>query len=140
MYQRTYYEKNRYEICKKTLGVYSENYIDRAYKNNREIIELLYQIYPYDQYVENCFKRVLRRFHICRSSYVYDECYSVGIQAYLYTISVLSWRVHTVEYMRRCLYRMMRVYIICVLNTCNEVKEICKYNNLRKINVSDYRV
>lgn len=32
------------------------------------------------------------------------------------------------------------IYVICVMNTINEAREICKQNNLRVIDVNDYRI
>lgn len=127
-------------ICKKTIGVYWENAMERAQKCNKEAIEVLYRLYPYEKYVDLCFKRIIGKFRIYRNSYLYDECYSVSSQAYMYTISLLSCRTHTEEWIKRYLYKMIRVYIICVLNTCNEVKEICKQNNLSPVDVNSYKV
>lgn len=127
-------------ICKKTLGVYWENAVKKAQECNKEVIGRLYRLYPYEKYVDICFKRTIRKFRIYRNSYLYDECYSASSQAYMYTMSLLSYQTHTEESVRRYLYKMIRIYIICVLNTCNEVKEICKRNNLKAIDVNDYRV
>ena len=140
MYQRTYYEKNRYEICKKRLGIYWENAMRRARMRNKKIVELMYRLYPYEKYAEVCFKRIVRKYHIYRNSYLYDECHSVSSQAYMYTMSMLSYQTHTEESVKKYLYTMIRIYIICVLNTSNEVKKICTHNKLRVINVNDYRI
>lgn len=140
MYRHTYYEKNRYAICKKTIGIYWENAVRRAKMRNKEIVELMYRLYPYEKYAEVCFKRVIRRYHIYKNNYLYDECYSVSSQAYMYTMSMLSYQKPTEESVKKYLYTMTRIYVICVLNTSNEVREICKQNNLRVIDVNDYRV
>lgn len=120
--------------------MYWENAVERAWKCNKEVIEILYQLYPYEKYGDTCFKHTIRKFRIYRNSYLYDECYSVSSQAYMYTMSLLSYQTHTEERVRRYLYKMIRIYIICVLNTCNEVKEICKQNNLKAIDVNNYSV
>ena len=103
-------------------------------------IESLYCLYPYEQYAESCFKRIIKKYHIRKNSYLYDECYSASSQAYMYTVSLLSYQEPTQEMVMRYLYKMTRIYIICILNTSNEVKEICKHNHLKVINVNDYRV
>jgi len=114
--------------------------VRRAKKYNKEIVESLYRLYPFEKYAEVCFKRIIRKFHIYRNSYLYDECYSVSSQAYMYTMSRLSYQTHTEESVKKYLYTMTRIYVICVLNTSNEAREICKQNNLRVIDVNDYRV
>ena len=112
----------------------------RAKTCNNEMVELLYRLYPYEKYGEDCFKRIIRKYHIHRNNYLYDECYSASFQAYMYTISLLSYRSHTEEWVRKYLYTVTRIYVICVLNTSNEAREICKQNNLKMIDVNDYRV
>ena len=48
MYRHTYYEKNRYAICKKTIGIYWENAVRRAKMRNKEIVVLMYRLYAYE--------------------------------------------------------------------------------------------
>ena len=140
LYSRTYYERNRYELCKKTIGIYWENAVKRAKICNSETILSLYQKYPYEEYAEICFKQFVKKYRIHRNSYLYDECYSASSQAYMYTISLLSYREHTEEWVKRYLYRIMQIYVICVIYTISEVKEICKHNNLKAVDANNYRV
>lgn len=139
MYSRQYYIQNRVKICKRTL-----QYADRAIKkiNQRNSIQIqkLYQKYPFDQFGESCFKIMRKKFAIYHSSYAYDECYSVGMTAYMYTICQCSLKTDSPDLIRRYLYVIMRVYFICVLNIIDESKIICQENNLKRVDSNHYTI
>lgn len=103
-------------------------------------IQKLYLKYPYETYGEQCFRRLCWRFRIKKHYYWYDECYSVSMKAYMYTICHCSMKEDSEKLIIAYLYKMMKVYIICVLNSFYESKNICILNNLKAIDVEDYRV
>lgn len=139
VYARQYYAKNRVKLCQGKLQ-YADKAIERIYYRNSIQVQALYQKYPFEQFGESCFKIMRKKFAIRRSSYVYDECYSVGMKAYMYTICQCSLKTDSPDLIRRYLYVIMKVYFICVLNTIDEGKIICKENHLKRMDSSHYEV
>lgn len=138
--RKAYYQKNKYEICKKTIGEYADNSIERMNEINRNYIQQLYKEYPFEDYAVRCIKRVCIRFGIKRDSYLYDECFSIGAKAYMYSIGRCSVKKVNEQLIRGYLYVVTRVFIICVLNTYDQSKQICKENGFKQISSDDYRV
>ena len=138
-YRRQYYAKNRVKLCKCTLQ-YADRAIERISYGNRIQVQELYQKYPFEQLGESCFKVMRKKFAIYQSSYAYDECYSVGMKAYMYTICQCSLKKDSPDLIRRYLYVIMRAYFICVLNIIDETKIICQENHLRQIDSSHYTI
>ena len=77
------------KLCKCTLQ-YADRAIERISYGNRIQVQELYQKYPFEQLGESCFKVMRKKFAIYQSSYAYDECYSVEMKAYMYTICQCS--------------------------------------------------
>lgn len=100
----------------------------------------MYELYPYEKYGEVCFKRLRWRFRIRKDSYLYDECYSIAMKVYLYTMCRCSLKNHTPALINAYLYKVMGIFIICVINTYDERKNICVLNNLRSVDIDGYRV
>lgn len=118
----------------------SDRVIEKINDRNHIQVQALYQKYPFEQFGEPCFKIMRKKFAICHSSYVYDECYSVGMKAYMYTICQCSLKIDSPDLIRRYLYVIMRNYFICVLNTIDEGRIICHENHLKRVDSSHYTV
>lgn len=127
------------KLCKCTLQ-YADRAIERISYGNRIQVQELYQKYPFEQFGESCFKVMRKKFAIYQSSYAYDECYSVGMKAYMYTICQCSLKTDSPDLIRRYLYVIMRAYFICALNIIDESKIICQENHLRQIDSSHYTI
>lgn len=127
------------ELCKCTLE-YADRAIKRINDRNHIQVEALYQKYPFEQFGEPCFKMMRKKFAIGYSSYVYDECYSVGMKAYMYTVCQCSLKTDSPDLIRRYLYVIMRIYFICVLNTIDESGIICQEHHLKRVDSSHYTV
>jgi hypothetical protein len=119
---------------------YADRAIERIHRRNSIQVQALYRRYPFEEFGESCFKIMRKKFAIYRSSYVYDECYSVGMKAYMYTICQCSMKEDTPDLIQRYLYVIMRAYFICVLNTVDEGRIICRENYLSRIDSSHYSV
>ena len=122
------------------MDVYSDSFIKRAHDKHSDLIMNMYQLYPYDEYGEKCFRRAIYKFNIYKNNYLYDECYSRCAQAYIFTLCSLCTKNHTSEYVYRYMYCMMKIYIICVFNTNRDIAYICKENNLVAVDVDNYTV
>jgi len=100
----------------------------------------MYQLYPYEEYAEIIFKNVIRKFNISKNNVLYNECYSRCAQAYIYTIYRECSEKHSSEVIRRYLYKIMYIYIICAININKEIKYICQENNLIPVDIDNYKV
>jgi len=100
----------------------------------------MYQLYPYEEYAEIIFKNVIRKFNISKNNVLYNECYSRCAQAYIYTICRWCSEKHSSEVIRRYLYKIMHIYIICAININKEIKYICQENNLIPVDIDNYKV
>lgn len=107
---------------------------------NKELIQQLYTKYTFEDYSIPCVKRICWRFGIRKDSYLYDECVSIGAKAYIYTISMCSTKDLNEQWFRGYLYIVTKVYVMCILNTFDQAKQICKENGLKQIDSQDYRV
>lgn len=59
----------------------------------------------------------------------------------MYTICQYSLKTtDSLDLIRRYLYVIMKVYFICVLNTIDEGKIICKENHLKRMDSSNYEI
>lgn len=103
-------------------------------------VQKLYQKYPFQEFGESCFKILRKKFAIYQNNYIYDECYSVGMKAYMYTICQCSLKEDTPKMISRYLYVVMRAYFICVFNTVDEGRIICREKNLKRIDSNHYSI
>lgn len=69
-------------LCKRILQ-YADKTIKRIHQTNNIQVQKLYQKYPFQEFGESCFKILRKKFAIYQNNYIYDECYSVGMKAYL---------------------------------------------------------
>ncbi len=114
--------------------------IERIHRVNQIRVQKLYQKYSFEQFGDPCFKMMCKKFAIYSTSYVYDECYSIGMKAYMYTICRCSLKADSPKLIRGYLYVIMRAYFICVLNTIDERRIICRENHLRPVDSEHYTV
>lgn len=127
-YYKKYYLKYKIDICRKTIEDYCDKSIDKVYAANREKVQKLYELYPYEDYVDRCFNKMVRRFELRKNNELYRECYDVAIKAYIYTICRCSLKEDSEDLIRAYLYKMMRIYIICIFNIYyGEKKKIREY-------------
>lgn len=138
-YKKQYYLKNRIKICKSVINEYCYRCIEKAKENHPNRMRRLYTKYPFETYGENCFKSLRYRFHIRKDSCLFQECYDASMLAYMYSVSRCCINVELEEYIIKYLYKVMKIYFICVLNIDKERKEICKEHHLSWIDQDDYR-
>ena len=65
---------------------------------------------------------------------------AIGMKAYMYTICQCSLKEDTPKMISRYLYVVMRAYFICVFNTVDEGRIICREKNLKRIDSNHYSI
>jgi len=129
--RRTYYEKNKYRICKNTLDNYCYKAIERIRIICPDLVNYYLKIYPFEKYAELPIKRELRKRGIYPSQDLHDDCYDAGMLAYLYSIhrcAVMNYK-HTEAYIKK----MICIYITCAIIIYYETRNLCQVNGFREI-------
>ncbi len=114
-------------------------YSEKTKKNYPDRMQRLYAQYPFETYGENYFKSLRYRFHIRKDSCLCQESYDVGMLAYMYSVVRYYINAEIEEHIIKYLYKVIRIYFICVLNISKERQEICKEHHLSWIDQDDYR-
>jgi len=79
-------QKRPYSYYEKTINEYSYRSMERVSKTCPEKVEALLLRFPFDDSQDKQLRRALRRCRIYPGQGCYDDCYSAGMQAYLYSI------------------------------------------------------
>lgn len=135
IYNGKYYQKNRLEICRKVLYVYSYKSMDRIKKQVPEKIAMLYNEYPFEVYGASVIKWAIRQRKIFEHTLAYQECYDAGMTAYLYSIHQCA--LNTEYSVKYYVIKMVKIYIDVALIIYNDTRNICKENNFRNITIDD---
>lgn len=130
MRRRAYYEENRYELCKRKMEIYIPKSIDKVFKIMPKTVSEYLTQYIYDERFESYARYVLKRMGVSASRDYYDECISNTYQGYIYSICMCAMYGYTGTHVNNYIKKMIRVTIICGINTFDEVRHICKENNL----------
>lgn len=133
IYQRQYYEKNRYVLAKKQIEVYLPREIKRYQEEIPEKMKNYFECYSYDQQLEKYTKAMLRHYGIRQERSFYHDCISNTFLGYLYSIGRCASCGYTGNHVLNYIKLMIRVCIICGINASDEVAQICKENNCRAI-------
>jgi hypothetical protein len=124
--RKSYYEKNRYTICYKTLNEGCFKSMERVRQLCPERILEYFERYPFEMYAEKQIKRQLYRNGINPSRDQYAECYDAGMLAYLYSIHRCA--ALNCDYVIPYVLKMIRIYVICALVVSNETRNLCRKN------------
>ncbi len=126
---RTYYERNRYELCRRRIGEECYRAMEKVMAVCPERIERYLEQWPFEAYAARRIKSQLWWWHIYPQHKLYDDCYDAGMLAYLYSI----YRCAMMEYqnVNQYIAKMVRIFIVCALNAGREAENLCRENNLR---------
>ncbi len=126
---RTYYERNRYELCRRRIGEECFRAMEKVMAVCPERIERYLEQWPFEAYAAKRIKSQLWRWRIYPQHRLYDDCYDAGMLAYLYSI----YRCAMMEYqhVNQYIAKMVGIFIICALNAGRETENLCRENNLR---------
>ncbi len=126
---RTYYERNRYELCRRRIGEECFRAMERVKAVCPERVERYLEQWPFDAYADRRIKSQLRWWHIYPQHRLYDDCYDAGMLAYLYSIHRCAMMEY--QYVNQYIAKMVRIFVICALNTGQEAENLCRENDLR---------
>ncbi|MBC8589655.1 hypothetical protein [Wansuia hejianensis] len=129
--RKQYYQKNRIEICKKTIGIYCDRSIEKIQKVYSREVKALYEKYPFEEYGDRLIKTILLQYGIREGKYECAECYEAGVMAYVYSMN--RFAVIECIYIKAYIKKIINIYIKCALVICNESRNICKENGFRHI-------
>lgn len=126
---QSYYERNRYEICRRRIGEECFRAMERVKAVCPERIDRYLEQWPFDAYADRRIKSQLRWWHIYPQHHLYDDCYDAGMLAYLYSIHRCAMMEY--EYVNHYIAKMVRIFVICALNVGREAENLCRENDLR---------
>lgn len=126
---RSYYERNRYELCRRRIGEECFRALERVRTACPERVEHYLAQWPFDSGTERRIRAQLHLWHIYPQHHLYDDCFDAGMLAYLYTIHRCAMMEY--QYVGRYFQKMLRVFIICALNAGREAETLCQANDLR---------
>lgn len=126
---RSYYERNRYELCRRRIGEECFRAMEKVKAVCPERIERYLEQWPFEAYAAKRIKSQLWQWRIYPQHRLYDDCYDAGMLAYLYSV----YRCAMMEYqhVNQYIAKMVRIFIICALNAGHETENLCRENNLR---------
>lgn len=132
--KRNYYELNRFECCKRRLGIL----LDRSLEKVKSILKCEYEEkisefknkYPFELKFYEYAKSILKYYGIKTNFFIYDECISSVYISYNYSIHRVT--VNNCQHIENYIKRMIKVFIICTLNTYDTKRQICLYHNLKQ--------
>lgn len=126
---RTYYERNRYELCRRRLGEECFRAMERVKAVCPERIERYLKQWPFETYADRRIKSQLRWWRIYPQHHLYDDCYDAGMLAYFYSIHRCAMMEY--QHVHQYIAKMVRIFVICALNVGREAENLCRENDLR---------
>lgn len=137
-----YFRKNRIQLYKKLLDVYSYNAIKRIQNKNIYDIDVMFSKYTYEVYFEKNFRRLCRIYNVRKNAYKYQECFDASQLAYMYCIHQCSIKElrHNEFYVWSYIRKVMRIYFVAALVIADDAKNLCEENDFRRLYDGDYRI
>lgn len=126
---RTYYERNRQELCRRRIGEECFRAMEKVKMVCPERIEWYLEQWPFDAYADRRIKSQLWWWHIYPQHHLYDDCYDAGMLAYLYSIHRCAMMEY--QHVNQYIAKMVRIFVICALNIGRDAENLCRGNNLR---------
>lgn len=126
---RTYYERNRQELCRRRIGEECFRAMEKVRMVCPERIEWYLEQWPFDAYADRRIKSQLWWWHIYPQHYLYDDCYDAGMLAYLYSIHRCAMMEY--QHVDQYIAKMVRIFVICALNIGRDAENLCRENGLR---------
>lgn len=95
-----------------------------------EIVSEYLEQYAYDEHIKLYTRYVLKKMGVKANRDYYDDCISNTHYGYIYSICMCAQHGYTGTHVSNYIKRMIRVTIICGINTFDEARQICQKNNL----------
>ena len=134
---KSYYEKNKYKVCYRTLNVYSFSAMERVRKTNKADVDRYYSDYPFETCAQRHIDFVLKSKEIFEDKPYYADCQSAASLAYMYSIHRCAYMEYINEHVINYIRKMVRIYIDCALVVYYEFRNICNQNNLKEIYIDN---
>lgn len=125
---RAYYERNRYELCKRRIGEDCFRAMEKVKAACPERVARYLARWPFETCADRRIRLQLRQWRIYPQHQLYDDCYDAGMLAYLYSIHRCAMMEY--QYVGRYIAKMVRVFVICALNVGREAENLCRENDL----------
>ena len=125
--RKSYYERHKVELCKKTLDQYMPQSIKEINARIPEKINIYYKDFPYEIYAEPVIKKRMHYWKIRENCLEYQECYSAAMQGYLYSIHRCALCNYT--YAEFYIRKMINIAIICALVATSEEKKMIRLDD-----------
>lgn len=132
---KTYYERNRYELCRRRIGEECFRAMEKVKRVCPERIERYFEQWPFEAYADRRIKRQLWWWRIYPQHHLYDDCYDAGMLAYLYSIHRCAMMEY--QHVEQYIAKMVRIFVICALNAGREAENLCRENDLRLCHMDD---
>lgn len=130
-YRIAYYQKNKGRICKKIIGEYCYRAIENVQDKCPETVTEFITKYPFEDFAAQRILKQMKYYRIYPSQARYADCYDAGMMAYLYSIHRCAYiGCQNVE---AYITKMVRIFLICAMNSFQDSKELCRENNLREV-------
>ena len=126
---RTYYERNRYELCKRRIGEECFRAIEKVRSLCPERVDWYLEQWPFEAYADKRIKSQLWWWRIYPQHHLYNDCYDAGMLAYLYSIHRCAMMEY--QHVNQYIAKMVRIFVICALNAGRETENLCRKNDLR---------
>lgn len=119
----------------KTLNQYYNKSVENMMRFHAKEIHNVFERFPFEEFGERCFRKLIWRFRIRENDILHDECYDAAMQAYLYSCCRCSIKRDYEKFFEAYLYKVMKIYFMCAFVITKHVENIAKENNLRLIKI-----
>ena len=127
--RREQYQRNRSEMCRRTLEDYTFRSIQRIQERCPERVAEYLERWPFAEFAERRIYWQIHQMGVRREDQRFDACFDAGMVAYLYSIhrcACMGYE-HVYAYIRK----MIRILVICALNAYPDAERLCAENQLR---------
>ncbi len=135
---RRYLEKNRVAIYQRRLEIYIPQAIQTIKEKMPDTVREYYEEFPFESYGEPIILRNLRKNGIRENRAEYQECYSAGMYAYLYSIHRCAFCGYTGQHVENYIKLLVAKAMIWGIVTARATQYLCKENDLRPVYLDSF--
>lgn len=117
----------------KVIGEYNDRAIEKVRRKCAEQVDALYEKFPFEGYVEKRLRQLLRKYGIAPTCGCYDDCYSAGMMAYLYSVHRCAYMGYKNE--EGYVAKMLRIYLICAIVAYKDAQNLCHENGFCEVRI-----
>lgn len=117
----------------KVIGEYNDRAIEKVRWKCAEKVDVLYSTFPFDGFTEKRLRLLLRKYRVFPNHGCYDDCYSAGMMAYLYSIHRCAYMGY--KNVEGYIAKMLRIYLICAIIVYKDSQNLCHENGFQEIRI-----